>query len=206
MDGIGGDDPFMMMPDGRAALFSPTGLLDGPLPTYYEPGESPFGNALYPEVPANPCALHWKHAGNSLHAARNDAYPIVASTFRLTEHHTAGAMSRNLPWLAELQPEMFVEVDPVLARERGIEDGGWVTVSTERGSIEARAKVTARIQPLRVGGEVVHQVSMPWHWGSAGGVAGDSANDLVALTGDPNVTIEEKAFTCDVRPGRRPRP
>ncbi len=205
MDGIGGDDPFIMMPDGRAALFSPTGLLDGPLPTYYEPAESPFGNPLYPDVPSNPCALHWKHAGNELHERRSSEFPIVASTFRLTEHHTAGAMSRNLPWLAELQPEMFVELDPVLARKRGIEDGGWVTVSTERGSIEARAKVTARIQPLRVGGEVVHQVSMPWHWGSEGGVTGDSANDLVALTGDPNTTIEEKAFTCDVRPGRRER-
>jgi formate dehydrogenase major subunit len=205
MDGIGGDDPFIMMPDGRAALFSPTGLLDGPLPTYYEPPESPFGNPLYPDVPSNPCALHWKHADNELHAARSPDFPIVASTFRLTEHHTAGAMSRNLPWLTELQPEMFVELDPVLARTRGIEDGGWVTVSTERGSIEARAKVTARIRPLRVGDEVVHQVSMPWHWGSVGGVVGDSANDLTALTGDPNTTIEEKAFTCDVRPGRRPR-
>jgi formate dehydrogenase major subunit len=206
MDGIAGDDPFIMMPDGRAALFSPTGLLDGPLPTYYEPAESPFGNPLYPDVVSNPCALHWKHAGNELHRTGSTDYPVIASTFRLTEHHTAGAMSRNLPWLAELQPEMFVEVDPVLARKRGIEDGGWVTITTERGAIEARANVTARIQPLRVGGEIVHQVSLPWHWGSAGGVAGDSANDLVALTGDPNVTIEEKAFTCDVRPGRRPRP
>jgi formate dehydrogenase major subunit len=208
MDGIAGDDPFIMMPDGRAALFSPTGLLDGPLPTYYEPFESPLGNPLYPQVPVNPCALHWDRPENPLNVPDGE-FPIVASTFRLTEHHTAGAMSRNLPWLAELQPEMFVELDPVLARKRGIEDGGWVTIATARGEIEARAKVTARIRPMRLGDRVVHQVSMPWHFGShrssADGVVGDSANDVIPLTGDPNVTIEEKAFTCDVRAGRRER-
>jgi formate dehydrogenase major subunit len=210
MDGIAGDDPFIMMPDGRAALFSPTGLLDGPLPTYYEPFESTLGNPLYPDVPVSPCALRMDRPENPLHGRhQDDEFPIVASTFRLTEHHTAGAMSRNLPWLAELQPEMFVEVDPLLARTRGIEDGGWVTIATERGEIEARAKVTARLRPLRPSDRVVHQVSMPWHFGShrssEHGVVGDSVNDIIPLTGDPNVTIEEKAFTCDVRPGRRAR-
>jgi formate dehydrogenase major subunit len=209
MDGIAGDDPFIMMPDGRAALFAPSGPLDGPLPTHYEPAESPFENLLYPSISGNPCGLRWERADNPLHVARSREFPIVASTFRLTEHHTAGAMSRNLPWLSELQPEMFVEVDPVLARDRGIEDGGWMTVMTERGEIEARAKVTARIQPLRMGDDVVHQISMPWHWGthrtSPQGVVGDAVNDIVPLTGDPNTTIEDKVFSCDVRPGRRER-
>jgi formate dehydrogenase major subunit len=118
-------------------------------------------------------------------------------------------MSRNLPWLAELQPEMFCELDPALAADRGIADGEWMTVYTERGEIEARAKVTNRIRPLTVADRVVHQISLPWHWGNYTtndqGVTGDSANDLVPLTGDPNVSIEDKSFSCNVRPGRRSR-
>src|SRR6185312_6483380 len=118
--------------------------------------ESPVGNALYPDVRANPAAIRWERPDNPLNPL-NAEYPVVASTFRLTEHHTTGPMSRNLPWLAELQPEMFVELDPVLARERGIVDGGWLTVSTERGEMEARAKVTRRIRPLMVAGRRLHQ-------------------------------------------------
>jgi formate dehydrogenase major subunit len=207
MDAISGDDPFIMMGDGRGWLYSPSGLLDGPLPTHYEPIESPVPNALYPKVGANPTAITWGREGNRMNPPRDPRYPIVASTFRLTEHHTAGPMSRNLPWLAELQPEMFCELDPQLAAERGIEDGGWMTIVTERAEIEARAKVTHRVRPLRVDGRTVHQISMPWHWGSyttnEQGVTGDAANDLVVLSGDPNVSIEDKSFSCDVRPGRR---
>ena len=208
MDAISGDDPFMMMPDGRAWLFSPSGLLDAPLPTHYEPLESPVPNELYPNVGANPVGITWDRPENPLVAPDDPRYPLVASTFRLTEHHTAGPMSRNLPWLAELQPEMFAEIDPVLARERGIEDGGWMVVETARGEIEARAKVTNRVRPLRIAGRTVHQVCLPWHFGTyttnEQGVTGDSVNDLVAISGDPNVTIQEsKAFRCDVRAGRR---
>jgi formate dehydrogenase major subunit len=209
MDAISGTDPFIMMGDGRGWLYSPSGLLDGPLPTHYEPIESPVANALYPKVRANPAALRWERPDNPLNPI-SDEYPIVASTFRLTEHHTTGPMSRNLPWLAELQPEMFVELDPALARERGIVDGGWLTVATERGEIEARAKVTPRIRPLVVDGRPLHQISVPWHWGtfrtSELGVTGDSLNDLVVLSGDPNTSIEDKTFSCQVRAGRRDEP
>jgi formate dehydrogenase major subunit len=208
MDAISGDDPFIMMADGRAWLYSPSGLLDGPLPTHYEPFESPVDNLLYPKLGANPAAITWERPENPAVPPGDERFPVVASTFRLTEHHTAGPMSRNLPWLAELQPEMFVELDPELAGERGIEDGGWLTVLTARGEIEARAKVTNRVKPLRLGERTVHQICMPWHWGtyrsSEQGVTGDSANDLIALSGDPNVSIQEsKAFRCDVRAGRR---
>lgn len=207
MDAISGDDPFMMMADGRAWLYSPSGLLDGPLPTHYEPVESPVPNLLYPELGASPAAIRWSRAENPWHASGDPRFPIVATTFRLTEHHTAGAMSRALPWLAELQPEMFCEIDPVLAADRGIEDGGWMTIATERAEIEARAKVTDRIRPLRVDGRLVHQVALPWHWGFGGAAPGDSANDLGALVADPNVSIQEsKAFTCQVRAGRRREP
>jgi formate dehydrogenase major subunit len=206
MDAIAGDEPFIMMADGRGWLFSPSGLLDAPLPTHYEPIESPVENPLYPKVGANPAAITWKREDNPLNPASPE-YPIAASTFRLTEHHTTGPMSRNLPWLAELQPEMFVEIDHDLARERGIEDGGWMTVMTERGEMECKAKVTNRIRPMKIAGRTIHQISIPWHWGtlttSEQGVTGDSLNDLVVLSGDPNTSIEDKTFSCNVRAGRR---
>ena len=204
MDAISGSDPFIMMADGRGWLFAPSGLLDGPLPTYYEPLESPVSNRLYPELGSNPAMIRWQRPENPYQAAGDPRYPVVATTFRLTEHHTAGGMSRTVPWLVEIQPEMFAEIDPQLAADRGIEDGGWLTIVTQRAEIEARAKVTSRMRPLRVDGRVVHQVGLPWHWGYAGLTQGDSANDLGALSGDPNVSIQEsKAFTCDVRAGRR---
>jgi formate dehydrogenase major subunit len=207
MDAISGSDPFIMMADGRAHLFTPAGLLDGPLPTHYEPLESPVENALYPDVGPSPSAITWNRPENPLNPAVSDDYPVVASTYRLTEHHTTGPMSRNLPWLAELQPEVFAEIDPVLAAERGIEDGGWMVISTTRAEVEVKANVTSRVGPLRVDGRIVHQISLPWHWGthatSEQGVTGDAMNDLTALTGDPNTSIEDKTFTCQVRAGRR---
>ncbi len=152
MDAIAGTDPFIMMGDGRGWLYSPSGLLDGPLPTFYEPLESPMPNLLYPKLNGNPAAVRWHRPENPYHAAGDPRYPLVATTFRLTEHHTAGGMSRTVPWLVELQPEMFAEIDPQLAADRGIEDGGWMTIVTERAEIEARAKVTDRIRPLRIDG------------------------------------------------------
>ncbi len=131
-------------------------------------------------------------------------YPCVATTFRLTEHHTAGGMSRWLPWLDELQPEMFAEIDPVLARSRGIDDGDWMTIVSPRAEIVARARVTDRMKPLVVDRTTIHQIGLPWHWGFGGPDPGGAANDLIMLSGDPNVSIHEsKAFVCNVRAGRR---
>ncbi len=204
MSALSGIDPFIMMADGKGWLYSPAGLMDGPMPTHYEPLESPVHNLLYPGVDYNPAALTWNRPDNPVHATGDARYPYVATTFRLTEHHTAGAMSRTLPWLAELQPEMFAEIDPILAAQKGIEDGGWLVVETDRAEIEARARVTERMRPLRIDGYDVHQVGLPWHWGYNGISTGDTANDLGALGSDPNVSIQEdKAFTCNVRAGRR---
>jgi formate dehydrogenase major subunit len=114
-------------------------------------------------------------------------------------------MSRTLPYLSELQPEMFCEVSPRLARERGLEHGDWATIVTTRTAIEARVLVTERMRTLRVGDHLIEQVGLPYHWGGNGEVTGDSANDLVNLTLDPNVHIQDKVGTCDIRPGRRPR-
>jgi formate dehydrogenase major subunit len=114
-------------------------------------------------------------------------------------------MSRFNSWLNELQPEMFVELGPELAAERGIEHAGWVTVSTPRGTIEARAMVTRRLRPVPLGDRVVHQIGLPFHWAFAGETVGGNANDLTALLAEPNVSMHEaKAFTCQIKPGRLP--
>ncbi len=201
MDAIGGADPFIMMADGRGWLYAPSGLLDGPMPTHYEPIESPVRNALYPAIDSNPAALRWTRRDNPQAEPGDVRYPHVATTFRLTEHHTAGGMSRTLPWLNELQPEMFAELDPVLAAREGIEDGGWMTISTPRAEIIARACVTDRMKPLKIERTTIHQIGLPWHWGPP-----SVANDLILLSGDPNTSIHEsKAFVCNVRAGRDSR-
>jgi formate dehydrogenase major subunit len=115
-------------------------------------------------------------------------------------------MSRTLPYLAELQPAFFCEVSPELARERGLNHLGWATIVTARAVVEARVLVTERIRPLRVAGQTVHQIGLPYHWGANGLSTGDGANELLSVVVDPNVYIQEaKAATCDIRPGRRPR-
>ena len=101
---------------------------------------------------------------------------------------------------------MFCEVSPELAKERGLRNGGWATIRTMRAEIEARVLVTRRIRPLKLNGRIVHQIGLPYHWSSKGIVTGDAANDLIAFTGDPNVSIQEsKAFTAQIEPGRRSR-
>ncbi len=210
-DALSGIDPFIMQADGKAWLFAPAGLVDGPLPVHYEPQESPFRNVLYGQQ-RNPVrqVTVFAHPGNRLQPSASgpgaEVFPYVATTYRLTEHHTAGGMSRWLAYLAELQPEFFCEVSPELAAECGLEHLGWATIVTARSAVEARVLVTDRMIPLTVQGRRLHQVGLPYHWGSSGLSTGDSANDLIGLSLDPNVHIQEtKAFACDIRPGRRPR-
>jgi formate dehydrogenase major subunit len=210
-DALAGDDPFIMQADGKGWLFAPKGVVDGPLPTHYEPQESPVINALYPQQ-RNPARITFPRKDNlSAPSAGDpgaDVYPYVFTTYRLTEHHTAGGMSRWLPYLSELQPEMFCEVSPELAAERGLEPYGWATIISPRAAIEARVLVTQRVSPLIINGHTVHQIGLPYHWGvgSDAVVSGDAANDLLGVTLDPNVQIQEsKAGSCDIRPGRRPQ-
>jgi formate dehydrogenase major subunit len=206
IDAHDGDAPFIMKPDGKIWLYAPSGLVDGPLPTHYEPWEHPVGNPLYPRVPRNPVTKTFNRPGNRYIDPGDPDFPIVISTYRLTEHHLSGAMTRWLPWLAALQPELFLELSPELARERGIENTGWVTVSTPRGAVECKALVTRRLRPFMVGGRTVHQVGMPFHWGYRGVVTGDVVNEISAFVADPNVTIHEgKAFMCQIEAGRKAR-
>jgi formate dehydrogenase major subunit len=206
---ISGIDPFIMQADGKAWLYAPAGLVDGPLPAHYEPQESPVPNLLYKQQ-HNPVrqiiANRYSRLQPSGAEPGADVFPYVVTTYRLTEHHTAGGMSRFLPYLSELQPAMFCEVSPELAAERGLAHTGWATIVSARGAIEARVLVTRRMAPLTVGGRRIHQIGLPWHWGPNGLTQGDAANELAHLSLDPNVHIQEvKAMAVDIQPGRRPR-
>jgi formate dehydrogenase major subunit len=206
---ISGADPFIMQADGKAWLFAPAGLVDGPMPAHYEPQESPFRNLVYGQQ-HNPVRHIIPGPENRFQPSGDErgsgVFPYVTTTYRLTEHHTAGGMSRFLPYLSELQPAFFCEVSPELAAERSLEHLGWATIVTARAAIEARVLVTERMRPLTVQGRTLHQVGLPWHWGPNGYTTGDAANELAHLALDPNVHIQEvKAMACDIRAGRRPR-
>ena len=205
-DTISGGDPFIMQADGKGWLFVPSGLKDGPLPAHYEPEESVMENPLYGQQ-CNPSRMEWRRADNPYHRPYDDPrFPYIITTYRLTEHHTAGGMSRWLSWLSELQPEMFCEVSPEIAAERNLKNGGWATIRTMRGEIEARVLVTRRLPALRFKGRVIHQIGLPYHWSSKGLVRGDAANELIGFVGDPNVSIQEsKCFTATIEAGRRSR-
>ncbi len=206
VDALGGAKPFTLHPDGVGWLFVSSGLKDGPLPTHYEPLESQVSNALYSQN-TDPAADKKERPDNPYATSPGDPrFPYVLTTYRLTEHHTAGGMTRTLSHLAELQPELFTEVSPELADEIGLEHRGWATISTARGTIEARVLVTSRMTPLWINGRRIHQVGLPYHWGYKGNAKGDVVNDLIAISEEPNVRImETKALVCSLTPGRRSR-
>lgn len=190
-----GKYPFIMLAEGHARLYG-LDLKDGPFPEHYEPVESPARNLLSP-VQNNPAVKLPKNVSSDL-----DKFPFIGTTYRVTEHWQAGAMTRSLPWLVELVPDMFVEMSETLARQKGIAQGDKVRISTLRGSIEAVALVTARLKPFNVNGKMIEQVGMPWHFGYAGMAKGDSGNILTPSVGCANTSIPEfKAFLCNIEKG-----
>jgi formate dehydrogenase major subunit len=202
--GLAGDKPFLLHGDGFGWIWVPVGLNDGPLPAHYEPLESPVRNPIYPKRQTNPAAQAKSRPGNEYATSPDARFPFVMTTYRLTEHHTAGGMSRTLSHLAELQPEMFCEISVELAKDLSITPGEWVTIITARGAIEAHALVTPRIQMLTIEGKPVHHVGVPFHWGYSGLVKGDIGNDLIAISEEPNVRImETKGLLCNVIRGKR---
>jgi formate dehydrogenase major subunit len=205
MGRLGADDPFLGKSDGKAWLYAPSGLRDGPLPVHYEPLEGGVANPLHRQQ-RNPARTVWDRDDNPYHRPVDDRFPYVLTTNRLTEMYGAGVMSRWLPWLAELQPAGFLELSPALAAELGVHNGGWVTVTTARAEIEVRALVTERLATLRVHGGDFHHVALNYHFGRKGLVTGDVTNELVAFAGEPNTTIQgSKVLSVALTEGRRVR-
>ncbi|MCX5707924.1 MAG: formate dehydrogenase-N subunit alpha, partial [Candidatus Omnitrophica bacterium] len=195
--------PFIMRTEGVACLFSKD-LVEGPFPEHYEPYESPLANAFSSQN-VNPCAKIWSGEFDKKGEAKN--FPIICTTTRVTEHWQTGIMTRNLPWLAELMPEMFVEMSVSLAADRGIKNGDVVKVSSARGEVQAKACVTERLKPFTCNGKTVEMVNIPWHFGYNGYITGGpdknqdySANQVTTNAGDANTWIQEsKAFLCDIK-------
>jgi formate dehydrogenase major subunit len=187
--------PFIMKPEGVARIWG-YGRAEGPLPEVYEPWESPLDKNIMSGTKNNPCAYIGTYMNEH---GTPDKFPYVGTTYRCSEHWQTGIMTRNLPWLVELMPEMYIEMGEELAEEKGIKNGDMVKVSSARGDIEAVAIVTQRFQPLTVGGKTVHHIGAVWHFGYSGMTKGDSANILTPHVGDANTQIPEyKTFLCNV--------
>jgi formate dehydrogenase-N alpha subunit len=191
---MGGGYPFVMKPEGRGYLFGP-GRADGPFPEHYESWESPVSNPMSPQQ-NNPAIKSWE----TLARGTAPDYPILAFTLRIVEHFDTGAITRHMPWLLEMVPEMFVEMSQELAAEKGIAGGDTIIVESTRGTITAKAIITIRLKPMQVNGNTVHHIGLPWHWGYMGLSKGDSANMITPRVGDPNTGVPEfRSFLCNVR-------
>jgi formate dehydrogenase major subunit len=190
--------PFIMNAEGVGKLWVRKGMADGPFPEHYEPFETPVGNVLHEKTVSNPVARLFKADGEAMGKA--DAFPYVATTYRLTEHFHYWTKHARIN--AILQPELFVEISEDLAKEKGIANGGTVQVSSNRGSIKAKAVVTKRIPTLTIDGKTVHTVGIPIHWGFTGEAKkGFGVNVLTPFVGDANVqTPEYKAFLVNIEP------
>ena len=195
--------PFIMLPEGHARLFG-LGMAEGPFPEHYEPLECPINKNLMSSQMFNPTARIFGEAGVGAGADKylscDPRFPLVCTTYRVTEHWQTGVMTRWTPWLIELEPQMFVEMSKELAKEREIRNGERVVVKSARGEVEAKAIVTDRFKPFKIAGQIVHQVGIPWHFGwITPPDGGDSANLLTPTIGDANTMIpESKAFMVNV--------
>ena len=191
--------PFIMKPYGHAHMFGP-GRADGPFPEHYEPLECPIEKNLMSGQFINPTIKEFGTAADT-RATCDPRYPIVATTYRVTEHWQTGVMTRWQPWLLETQPQSFCEMSHELAKLKGVKNGDKVTVESARGKVEAVAIVTVRFKPFKIAGTTIHQVGLPWCFGWVTPKdGGDSSNLLTPSVGDPNTKIPEtKAFMVNVR-------
>ena len=223
-DGVGdpgsGRPPFIMKPDGVASLYGP-GLVDGPFPEHYEPLECPVEKNLLSPQKHNPTIRRFDQDGvgsdmdvYSGVGSCDPRFPFICSTYRVSEHWQTGVLTRWCPWLAEMQPGMFVEISVELAKEKGIANGEKVVVESARGKVECVAIVTHRFKPFNIDGNTIHEVGIPWHFGwittrdrqykpgdkkAEVFTFGDAANLLTPTIGDANTMIpESKAFMVNV--------
>jgi formate dehydrogenase major subunit len=196
--------PFIMTGEGTGKIYANT-LVDGPFAEHYEPMESPVKNILHPGVSNSPVVHFYKNAGGASQFGTSDEFPIIATTYRLTEHEHY--VTQWVPHLVQLMPEPFVELPAGLAAERGIANGDYVNVKSKRGMMHVRALVSKRFGQLDLGGTKVWQMGIPIHWGYVGlsaemypDKAGAwLANALSPFVGDANArTPETKAFLVQV--------
>lgn len=194
-----GTYPFIMQAEGHGQIFGP-GRVDGPFPEHYEPAETPLAKNPFSKQMNNPCMKVAKADMDLLAKNADPKYPIVLTTYSLTEHWCGGGDTRNTPYLLEAEPQLYVEMSHELAAEKGIKNGDPVVVESIRGKVEAIAMVTVRIVPFQVEGKTVHLIGMPFCFGWTTPGCGDATNRLTPSVGDPNTTIPEyKASLVNIR-------
>jgi formate dehydrogenase major subunit len=191
-----------MNSEGTGRLFARDQMAEGPFPEHYEPFESPSPNVLHPKVQNNPAARVYADDRANFGTPAN--FPYVATTYRLTEQFHF--WTKHALINAILQPEQFIEIGEALAKEKGIEQGGWVRVTSKRGFVVCKAYVTKRIKPMQVNGKATHVIGVPLHWGFTGQARkGYGANTLTPSVGDANTqTPEFKAFLVNVTKSNGP--
>ncbi len=186
---------YIMTTDGYAQLYGP-GRLDGPFPEHYEPAETPVAQHPFSKQLSSPVYKFHTSDMDKLAKAADPKYPIVLTTYSMTEHWCGGGETRNVPNLLEAEPQLYVEMSPELAKEKGIANGDGVIVESARGRVEAIAMVTVRIRPFKVMGKTVHLIGMPFAYGWTTPKCGDSTNRLTIVACDPNTSIPEAKACC----------
>jgi formate dehydrogenase major subunit len=199
--------------NGKARM-NAFGLPD-PIPVHREPIYTPRVD-LVSKYPTLPDAKQFRlpNIGFSVQKAAVEKgiakqFPLILSSGRLVEYEGGGEETRSNKWLAELQQDMFVEINPADAADRGIRDGGWVWVTGAENSSKAKMKA---LVTERVGKGVAW---MPFHFGGwLGGedlranypqgtdpvVLGESANTITSYGYDPATGMQEPKVTlCQIR-------
>ena len=187
--------PFIMVKDGLAQFYGP-GPADGPFPEHYEPAETPLAEHPFSKQLSSPVYKYHKSDMDQIAPPADPRYPIVLTTYSLTEHWCGGGETRNVPNLLETEPQLYVEMSHELAKEKGIKNGDGVLLESARDNCEAIAMVTVRIRPFTVMGKTVHLVGMPFAFGWTTPKTGDSTNRLTVGAYDPNTTIPESKACC----------
>jgi formate dehydrogenase major subunit len=218
-----GKQPFRMNPEGVGRVFlaaytsgvpvtppadglppiptRPAGMcVDGPLPEFYEPTESPTTNLLHPNVSESPVALVPSAFPEFQKIGKPEDFPYVLTTYAVVEHFCAGGITRNIPWLNEIMPEPFAEISKNLAQKIGVKEGDKVEVSSARGKVTVRCIVTDRIQSYKTNGKDTETIGMPYSWGFASLSPGPSTNSLTIASLDPGAgTPETKVCLVNIR-------
>jgi formate dehydrogenase major subunit len=199
--------------NGKARM-NAFGLPD-PIPVHREPIYTPRVD-LVSQYPTLPDAKQFRlpNIGFSVQKAAIEKgiakqFPLILSSGRLVEYEGGGEETRSNKWLAELQQDMFIEINPADAADRGIRDGGWVWVTGAENSSKAKMKA---LVTERVGKGVAW---MPFHFGGwLGGedlranypqgtdpvVLGESANTITSYGYDPATGMQEPKVTlCQIR-------
>jgi len=202
-------------PFGNAkARMNAFGLPD-PIPVHREPIYTPRVD-LVSKYPTLPDARQFRlpNIGFTVQKAAVDKgiakeFPLILSSGRLVEYEGGGEETRSNPWLAELQQDMFIEINPADAADRGIKDGGWVWVTGAESNSKAKMKalVTERVgkgvawMPFHFGGWFAGEdLRKNYPAGTDPIVLGESANTITSYGYDPATGMQEPKVTlCQIR-------